>query len=292
MDTELIAEDSSDRYTEDPTDDELLAAEMGGTPAELTKSEVDLMVDGLEKAGTHRYISKKRVGKRWEYKYPDDKKKQRRRAEVAKQSPKVAWGKLPAGKTAAEHIEIAEQFLDKHKTAFPLALASLKQLAGSDAKVKGRVKALRSALNKMVEKPHYTTADKLQDGTGMRVVHGSVDEVKATVAKIKAKYKVIEEDDYIAKPKGDYRSHHLIIEGPGKLPMELQVRTKNQDAFGDWCHDVYKPVNKKQAKAQKHPEVISYARDVSAHFWALDTGQEPPPKPPCTKVVSDAFGCL
>jgi ppGpp synthetase/RelA/SpoT-type nucleotidyltranferase len=144
----------------------------------------------------------------------------------------------------------------------------------------------------MVEKPHYTTADKLQDGTGMRVVHGTVEEVKATVAKIRAKYKVIEEDDYIAKPKGDYRSHHLIIEGPGKLAMEIQVRTKNQDAFGDWCHDVYKPVTKKQAKVQKHPEVISYARDISAYFWALDTGAEPPPKPPCTKVVSDAFGCL
>lgn len=277
----------NDRYTDNPTDDELLAVEM-----DLEKAWAECAADALAKAKGHRYISKKRVGNRWEYKYPDDKKKKARRA-ASVQPAKVEYGKLPPGKTATEHIEIANQFLDKHRTAFPLALDSLMQLAGPGAKVKGRVKALESALGKMVEKPHYTTADKLQDGTGMRVVHQTVDEVKATVARIRAKYKVLEEDDYIAKPKGDYRSHHLIIEGPGKLAMELQVRTANQDTFGDWCHDVYKPVNAKQAAVQKHPEVTTYAREISNHFWALDTGAaEVPPKPPCTKIVSEAFGCM
>lgn len=286
-----MADTEQEQGTYDPTDDELLEAEMGGVGGEVVKAWAEGAHDALEKARGHKYISKKKVGKRWEYTYADDKKKQRRRA-ASVQEPKVAYGKLPPGKTAAEHIKIAEQFLDKHRTAFPLALESLSQLAGPNAKVKGRVKALESALNKMVEKPHYTTADKLQDGTGMRVVHQTVDQVKETVAKIKAKYNVIEEDDYITNPKGDYRSHHLIVEGPGKLPMELQVRTENQDSFGDWCHDVYKPLNAKQAEVQKHPEVTSYARDISTYFWALDTGAEPPPKPPCTRVVSEAFGCL
>jgi ppGpp synthetase/RelA/SpoT-type nucleotidyltranferase len=74
--------------------------------------------------------------------------------------------------------------------------------------------------------------------------------------------------------------------------MEVQVRTENQNTFADWCHDVYKPTNKKQAESRKHPDVKAYAHDMSEYFWALDQGLEPPPKPPCVKVVSEAFGCL
>lgn len=286
MNKELILEDSPDRYTDEPTDDELLAAEM-----EIEKALSDPEAEGFEKAQAHKYISRKRVGDRYEYTYADDKKKQARRG-ASVGPPKIAYGKLPPGKTAAEHIEIAEQFLGQHKQQLPKALSEIKELAGAGADVKGRVKTIQSALGKMIKKPKYTTADKLQDGTGLRAIHGTVAEVKATVDKIKAKYRILDEDNYIDTPQGDYRSHHLIIEGPGGLPMEVQVRTENQNKFADWCHDVYKPMSKQQAKYNEHPEVTSYAKGMSDYFWAVDSGQEPPPKPGCTKIISQTFGCL
>lgn len=278
-----------DQFIEDPTDDELLAAEMG---IDLTeKSWGDVAADGLIKAVGHKYISRKRMGKRWEYVYPDDKKKQARRA-AAVSPAKTPWGKLPPGKTSAEHIEIAKEFLGRHKKVLPQALAEIKELAGPNADVKGRVKTVQSALGKMAKKPKYTTADKLQDGSGLRAIHKTIDEVKATVAKIKAKYKILDEDNYIDTPQGDYRSHHLIIEGPDGLAMEVQVRTENQNTFADWCHDVYKPVTAAQAKVQHDPEVKTYANAIADYFWAIDSGQELPPKPPCYKKVALAFGCL
>lgn len=201
------------------------------------------------------------------------------------------WSKLPSGKSVQEHAQIARRFLRQHRQNLPKAIAAMKSLAG-DGQVKGRTKTLESALGKVIRKPKYGTVDKLQDGTGLRVVHKSVKEVKDTVQSIREKYKVIEEDDYITNPQGNYRSHHLIIEGPGGLAMEIQVRTENQNVFADWAHDVYKPVTEEQAKLQKDPQVAQYEKSMADYFWSLDTGQEPPPKPPCPITIKKTFGCL
>jgi hypothetical protein len=285
--------------------------------SDMTEKSMPLVLDELRKAGPYKYKSRKKVKGHWVYEYDEPKKpeklklelqaaQEKRKAKAKRKEPikpggpdvpKVGkapgqWGKLPPGKTIVEHVKIAHDFLRQHKAQLPQVLGDIKGMAGKDAKVKGRVKTLPSALGKMVKKPKYTTADKLQDGTGLRVIHGSVAEVKATVAKLREKYKVVEEDNYIDNPQGDYRSHHLIVEGPTGLAMEVQVRTENQNTFADWAHDVYKPMSEAQAAAVDHPDVAKYSHDISEYFWALDSGKKPPPKPPCTKVISEAFGCL
>jgi ppGpp synthetase/RelA/SpoT-type nucleotidyltranferase len=204
------------------------------------------------------------------------------------------WGKLPPGKTAKEHAKMASQFIRKHKAAFKNAMSELKSLVG-DGEIAGRVKTTESALGKLVRKPkEYPTADKLQDGTGMRVVNKTIAEVNETVAKIRSKYKVLEEEDFITKPQGSYRSFHFIVEGPTGLAMEVQVRTANQNVFSDWSHNVYKPVTAEQAKYRAEPEVRSYEQGMADFMWAADNEKDPPPpvRPPCTKVISQAFGCL
>ena len=208
---------------------------------------------------------------------------------------KPGRGKLPAGKTPQQHVKIARQFLRQHTKALPALKAAMAKVAGAGAAIKGRVKTLESALGKMVRKPNYVTADKLQDGTGIRIIHGTVDRVRASVAALKARYRVVDEDDYIAAPlQNTYRSHHLILEDPKTgLQFEVQVRTQNQNTFADWAHQVYKPVDETQAKFREHPEIRTYEKKIADYFWALDTGAPPPVvKPPCTPVVKQAFGCL
>lgn len=88
VDTETIPDD---QYTEDPTDDELLAAEMGIELVE--KSWGDKAVDALLKArgGGHRYISRKWVKDHWEYKYPEDLKKKPKAAKPEEKKPGRNW---------------------------------------------------------------------------------------------------------------------------------------------------------------------------------------------------------
>lgn len=203
----------------------------------------------------------------------------------------IKSGKLKG--SPAQHVKIAKTFLSRHRKGLAKGLAELKEIAGENADVKGRVKTLDSALGKLVRKPKYGDVSKLQDGTGMRVIHDTVADVKKTVDAIKKKYKIVEEDDYISNPKGDYRSHHLIIEDENGLQKEIQVRTRNQNTFADWSHDVYKPVNAGQMKAlQEHGDVIEkYSRAMSEHFWKKDNGEKSTPVP-CPDVVKEHFNCL
>lgn len=187
--------------------------------------------------------------------------------------------RLPATHTPAEHEKIATEFLAKHAASLEASVADMKRLAPEGAKVSGRVKDVASAIEKVARKPKYGTVDKLQDGTGMRVIVSSTDGVEATVANIKKKYRVVAEDDYISKPQeGGYRSHHLIIEGADGLQKEVQVRTQNEHAWAEWAHNsVYKPHTDEQKAALADPafrdKVTRYAEAMSQHFYDLDRGR-------------------
>lgn len=211
---------------------------------------------------------------------------------------KLAGGQFEKGWSMGDHVRNAKSFLDKHNANLARFQGDLQSLAGGNAKVKARTKKLESTLGKMVRKPKYKRADMLQDGTGARIIHQSIAEVKATVDALKKKYRVVEEDDYISQPHpGDptYRSHHLIVEDEDGLQKEIQVRTANQNKFADWNHDVYKPVTKQQAQmVDKHKGVISaYAKAYSDHVFSVDSGDSmPTPKPECPDEVRVSVGCL
>jgi ppGpp synthetase/RelA/SpoT-type nucleotidyltranferase len=208
--------------------------------------------------------------------------------------------RLPPGKTAREHADIAREFLGRHNAGFAEAKAKLTSLAPPDAKIEARVKELSSTMEKLDRarnsdgSHYYKDATGLMDATGMRAVVKNIDEVKATADKIRANYKVIEESDYISKPKGDYRSHHLIVEDHG-VAKEIQVRTPGQDAFANWAHDAYKPQNELQKSTLKDPQskavIDHYSHAMSEHIYAKDQGKQSI-KPECPQAVRVVFGCV
>lgn len=201
-------------------------------------------------------------------------------------------GTLPG--TLEDQIDAAKSVVAKHKKRFPKFMQSLQDAAPEGAEVSGRVKTFQSALGKLIVKPKYKTAEGLQDTTGTRIVCNSTDDVKSTVENLKKKYKVISEDDYISKPLGSmkYRSHHLIVEDEDGTAKEIQVRTKNQDAFGHWAHESYKPTTdaKREAIEKHSDEITKYAADMSDWLAAQDEGREPGERPAAPQVVKDVFG--
>jgi len=203
----------------------------------------------------------------------------------------LASGKLQG--TLGEHVRTAKKTLDKHHATLPKLISDLQSHAPKGAKIKARVKALESALGKLDRKPKYGTTANLQDSTGGRVVCNSIAEVEATVANLKRAYKVVTEDDYISSHLDGYRSYHLIIEHEG-LQKEIQVRTKNQDTWADFAHDIYKPMTPKQEKAlvQSKAEIKEYSAKLSEYIYAKDLGKKPPPPilPKCPDVIPAAFG--
>lgn len=210
----------------------------------------------------------------------------------------VKSGKL-GSKTVEEHVAIGEKFLGEHAKNLSKSLSRLEGLMPEGVKVKGRVKTLESALGKLVRKPKYGTVDKLQDGTGMRVIAKDTAVLEKSIAALKKNYKVVAEDDYISKPLGGetglgYRSYHAIIEDEDGLQKEVQLRTPNQNTHADWCHDVYKPVNAEQERAMKEnaDEIAKYARDMGDFFEKVDKAEKPGSQPPCPPPVKQYFTCL
>jgi ppGpp synthetase/RelA/SpoT-type nucleotidyltranferase len=106
---------------------------------------------------------------------------------------------LPEPPPPEQHIRIAMEAIQLHKRALPEKISSLKAVAPQGAIVKGRPKEVESAVGKVQRKPKYGTADKLQDLSGTRIVTNNSREVLDTVAKIKERYEILEEDDYISE---------------------------------------------------------------------------------------------
>lgn len=208
----------------------------------------------------------------------------------------LATKNLPKDKTPEQHLEIAKTFLKKHENGLPAALDRVTAaVKGEGAAVMGRVKDVNSAMGKLGRKPKYGTVDNLKDGTGMRVVCESVQDVLDSVKSIKERFKTsaADEEDYINKPKDGYRSYHLIIQDDDGLWKEVQVRTPNQDTWANWAHDIYKPVTPEQEQvlASSKDEVMDYGAKMSEFYYSKDQGKKGQ-APDCPEVVKKTFGCL
>jgi len=192
------------------------------------------------------------------------------------------------------HRQAMHEFLAQHRASFAGTEAKLQEIAVPGTAVKGRVKELESALGKMERKPKYQKPGDLWDGTGFRMIAKDVAGVHANVDAIKRHFHVVEESNYIEKPQeGGYRSVHLTIKDHDGLMKEIQVRTPREDKWGDWCHDIYKPVNdsQKQTLAEHKAEIQAYAAKMSDHYYALDSGKSSEPIP-CPPILHSTFGCL
>ena len=130
--------------------------------------------------------------------------------------------KLVAGWLAAKRID-RERYIDEVIGQINAELTR----AHIEHDVAGRPKHLYSIWRKMQRKG--LSFDQLYDIRAVRVLVHSIADCYATLGIVHSLWPYIpgEFDDYIATPKDNlYRSLHTAVIGPGKLPVEIQIRTR------------------------------------------------------------------
>jgi ppGpp synthetase/RelA/SpoT-type nucleotidyltranferase len=161
--------------------------------------------------------------------------------------------------------------------------------------VSGRVKKPDSSIAKVARKPKYADVTKLQDNVAVRATYNDIQSVKEAMKVVREKYDIIDEDDYIEKPKFDgYRSYHAIMKDKETgIESELQIRTQRQDVFANWAHDLYKPPNDDLRNfVETHKDlVLGYQVEVGKYIEELDKGAKPK-KPECPPPIKKVMMCL
>ncbi len=152
---------------------------------------------------------------------------------------------------AAKRID-REQYIENVKCEISAALAK----AGIEADVAGRPKHIYSIWRKMQRK--HLAFEQLYDIRAVRILVNSVADCYAALGIVHSLWPFIpgEFDDYIATPKDNlYRSLHTAVIGPQKLPLEIQIRTREMHEhaeLGVASHWTYKEGGKANpAYAQK-----------------------------------------
>ncbi|HEX9773086.1 MAG TPA: bifunctional (p)ppGpp synthetase/guanosine-3',5'-bis(diphosphate) 3'-pyrophosphohydrolase [Steroidobacteraceae bacterium] len=115
-----------------------------------------------------------------------------------------------------------ERFIDDVRTRLERELSA----AGVTAEISGRPKHIYSIWRKMERK--RLVFDQVMDVLAVRIKVGTVADCYAALGLVHGLWQYIpgEFDDYIATPKdNNYRSLHTAVIGPGRLPLEIQIRT-------------------------------------------------------------------
>jgi GTP pyrophosphokinase len=144
-----------------------------------------------------------------------------------------------------------EQYIEDVKSRLVRELDQL----GIRGEVTGRPKHIYSIWRKMQRKD--LRFEQVMDVLAVRVMVDTVAECYAALGVVHGLWPYVagEFDDYIATPKGNnYRSLHTAVIGPGKLPLEIQIRTREMHEhaeLGVAAHWQYKEGRKAQASFQQ-----------------------------------------
>ena len=129
--------------------------------------------------------------------------------------------KRVAGWLAAKRVD-RERYIAEVKSQLQVELSK----AHIKADIAGRPKHIYSIWKKMQRKG--LSFDQLYDIRAVRVLVDTIADCYAALGIVHGLWPYIpgEFDDYIATPKDNlYRSLHTAVIGPGKLPVEIQIRT-------------------------------------------------------------------
>jgi GTP pyrophosphokinase len=153
-------------------------------------------------------------------------------------------------------------------------LARELELAEVQAEITGRPKHIYSIWRKMQRKG--LAFEQVMDVLAVRIKVDTVAECYAALGIVHGLWPYIpgEFDDYIATPKeNNYRSLHTAVVGPGRLPLEVQIRTREMHdhaELGVAAHWQYKEGRKAEASFQQK---INWLRQLLEP--AARTGAEP-----------------
>ena len=146
--------------------------------------------------------------------------------------------------------------------------------AGVTGEITGRPKHIYSIWRKMQRKG--LEFEQVMDVLAMRVIVETVAECYAALGIVHGLWPYIpgEFDDYIATPKeNNYRSLHTAVIGPGRLPLEVQIRTREMHEhaeLGVAAHWQYKEGRKAEVSFQQK---INWLRELLEP--AARAGMEP-----------------
>jgi len=193
-----------------------------------------------------------------------------------------------------KELQHVSEYHIKMKTALNQMFGGDKGIQNGGRKVYGRVKDAHSAYNKMIIKgDKYKNVKDIMDLSGIRVESNSVTDVLNDVREIEKQFQVVEKDDYITKPKGGYRSVHLIVKH-GDCYSEIQVRTQNETVWGEYSHDMlYKPHGISPETVEQLKDTIEgYLSQCSEAFHARDTGKTDAKLPKCPEELKRLHTCI
>jgi ppGpp synthetase/RelA/SpoT-type nucleotidyltranferase len=192
---------------------------------------------------------------------------------------------VPASKTFSDLLKLKKE-LDK---VMEDSVDILKEKTPKDADIYARTKTPYSIIKKLVEKRLMHPEKGLQDLVGTTIAVDSYEDLIEVRNKIRKGTlgEVIEEEDMYSNPKQGYMAYHYIVK-VGKIPVEVQLKTKRMKDVNSLTHEFYKSgtLNSKEmlslvrltAKADKGDkkaiaEYNSKMKDKSALKRSLDTSK-------------------
>ncbi len=135
--------------------------------------------------------------------------------------------------------------------------------------VEGRVKHLYSTYNKLERYERMGRKfDEIYDLIAIRVVTKSIEDCYAALGVVHSKWRPVpgQFDDYIASPKENmYQSLHTSVRGPGRYPIEVQIRTQDMHEVAEGgvaSHWMYKEDEDTARRSDNFETKMSWLRQL------------------------------